>query len=117
MSQAYVLVEEDGKAAYEKLTSEGAVNLIGSDKDCTGTNDTSLSEQYYARGKGVPKPSSTSVSVMTAKSVTKTSATASPPTAAAPPKGVKKSSAVHQVSLGSAFLVAMVLAPLFGPLL
>ena len=111
-------MEEDGKAAYEKLMSGGSINLIGSDKDCTGKNDTSLSEQYYARGKGAPKSSSTSVSVIpTAKSVTKTSATASTSTAAAPPKGNNKSSAIRQVSIRSTFLVAMVFAPLFGPLL
>ena len=118
MSQAYVLMDEDGKAAYEKLMSEGSINLIGPDKDCTGTNDTFLSEQYYARGKGVPKSSSTSVSMMpTTKSVTKTSATASTSTAAAPPKGTNQSSAIHQVSLRSTFLVGMIFATLFGLLL
>ena len=76
LSQAYVLLDENGKAVYEKLTSEGSVNLIGSDEDCTGMNDTSLSEQYYARGKEVPKPSSMSMSVTpTANSYSNTFAT------------------------------------------
>lgn len=128
LSQAYVLQDENGKAAYEKLMSDGSINLIGSDKDCTGTNDTSLSEQYYARGKGAPKSSSMSTSLTpTAKSATGTSATASttasatptasPSTAAASPKGDNKSSAIRQVSLKSTLLVGMVLAPLFELLL
>ncbi|KAF6218639.1 hypothetical protein HO133_005990 [Letharia lupina] len=122
LSQAYVLQDENGQAVYEELGSAGSINLIGSDKDCTGINDTSMSEQYYARGNGVPKSSSTSTSLMpTAQSATKTSATestmqtASPSAAAAPPKGDNKSSAIHQVSLKSTFLLGMVLAPLlFG---
>lgn len=106
---------------YEKLGSEGSMNLIGSDKDCTGLNDTSMSKQYYARGKGVEKPSTTSTSVTsTAKSMTETIATASstpsalPSEAAAPPKGNNGPSAKHQVSLKSMFLVGIVFAPLLG---
>lgn len=121
LSQAYVLQDDNGKAVYEKLMSEGSINLIGSDEDCTGMNDTSLSEQYYARGKKVPKPSSTSMSVTpTANSATDTFATAfttpiaSPSKIAAPPKGEKKSSAIHQISLKSTFLTGMVLAPIFA---
>lgn len=119
-----MLQDENGQAVYEELISKGSINLIGSDKECTGMNDTSLSEQYYARGKGVPKPSSTSMSLTpTAKSATQTSATASEtPTAssskaAAPPNGNDKSSAKHQVSLKCTFHVGMVLVALFGLLL
>ena len=120
LSQAYVLLENNGQAVYEELRSQGSNSLVGSDQDCTGMNDTSLSEQYYARGKGVPKPSSTSTSLTpTAKTVTETSATASttsiasPSKAAAPAKGKDKSSGIHQVSLKSTFLVGLILAPLF----
>ena len=111
----YVLQDKNGQAVYEELLSEGSVNLIGSDEDCTGKNDTSLSEQYYARGKGILKPSSASPSLApTIKSATtSTIPTASASKAATPPKGKPKSSATHQVSLRSTFLVGMVLAPLF----
>ena len=111
----YVLQDKNGQAVYEELLSEGSVNLIGSDKDCTGKNDTSLSEQYYARGKGILKPSAASPSLTpTIKSATtSTMPTASASTAATPPKGKPTSSAIHQVSLRSTFLVGMVLAPLF----
>lgn len=114
----YVLQDKNGQAVYEELRSEGSINLIGSDKDCTGMNDTSLSEQYYARGKGLPKPVSTSTSLTATTSATTISATASttptasPSRAAAPQNGANKSSAIHQVSLKSTFLVGMVLAPL-----
>ncbi|CAF9907059.1 hypothetical protein IMSHALPRED_005429 [Imshaugia aleurites] len=121
LSQVFVLQDKNGQAVYEDLRLEDAPNLIGTDKDCTGTNDTSLSEQYYSRGKESPKPSSTSTSLTpTAKSATKTSAMAStttdvsPSETAAPPKGDDISLATHQFSLKSTFLVAMVLAPLFG---
>ena len=118
-----MLQDKNGQAVYEFLRLEDSPNLIGTDEDCTGKNDTTLSEQYYARGKGALKPSSTSTSLTpTAESATKTSApasatpSASPSKAAAPLTGSEKSSAMHQVSLKSAFLVGMVLAPLFGVL-
>ena len=125
-----MLLDEHGQPVYERLGSEGSVNLIGTDGDCTGKNDTSMSKQYYARGEGVPKPSTTDISstsstsstsvTPSAKSVTETLATtsttptASPTEVAAPPKGAANSSAKHQLSLKSTLLVGVVLAPLFG---
>ena len=117
LSQAYVLQDEDGNPTYEKLMSGNSTNLIGLDQDCTGMNDTSLSEQYYARGNGTSKSSSTSVSAApTAKPTPKTYGTASPSTTATPPKGTKKSSAIHHFSSRSTFLMGLVIAHSFGRL-
>ena len=114
-----MLVDKNGQAVYEELDSKGSPNLIGLDEDCTGKNDTSLSRQYYARGKEAPKPSTTSTSAnptagSATSAMTSTTPTASPPAAAAPPKGNGKTSAGHGLSLKSTFLVGIILAPLFG---
>ena len=127
LSQAYVLLDDHGQTVYERLGSEGSAGLIGSDGDCNGKNDTSMSKQYYARGEGVSKPSTTSTSSTSSTSTTagansvtgtssavSTTATISPSEVAAPPKGESKSSGKPPISLKATFLVGIVLVPMFG---
>ena len=138
-SQAYVLVDTNGKAAYEKLGSGGSPELTGADADCTGKNDTTLSGMYYAKGKQAPKSASSASSVSstssassasskttvgsTATSASGTTSSIAAPTASttsagpssstspAAPAGSSSSAATH-VSLKSTLLIGMVLAPL-----
>ncbi|KAK3173398.1 hypothetical protein OEA41_006727 [Lepraria neglecta] len=127
-SQAFVLVETNGKAVYQDLPSGGSPELVGADSGCTGKNDTTLSGMFYSQGKEAPKSGSTSSSTSTAASSKATSAsgtmtsttesTASATstgltsiTSAAAPKGTSSAAANH-VSLKSIALVGMILAPL-----
>ena len=134
-SQAFVLVTVNGQAAYQVLGSGGSAELIGADEDCNGKNDTTLSGMYYAKGKDSSASASTTItsstsSVSSAKTVSSSTATsvsvASSSTTPAPasttstvstsasaavPKG-SSSSAAHQLSLKSAFLVGLVFASL-----
>ena len=137
-SQTFVLVTNNGQAAYQVLGSGGSPALIGADTDCNGKNDTTLSGMYYAKGKDSSHSASTAptsstssasfasstkkVSSATATSVSvaststtatpaSTTSTESPSASAAAPKG-DSSSAANHFSLKLAFLVGILFAPL-----
>ncbi|MCJ1458513.1 hypothetical protein MMC28_008886 [Mycoblastus sanguinarius] len=133
LSQAYVLQDENGSAVYEKLGPGGSVDLVGADVNCTAVNSTVLSGEYYARGKGASNSTSTSTSSIASSTATSSSSgttqpattTSGTPSAAQSPSSGKRgptptkslSSAASHVTLKSAFLVGMVLAPLFSLLM
>jgi len=127
LSQVYVLEDTNGKPVYQRLTSNGSPDLIGTDKDCTGKNDTGLSESYYRKGEGVtvPSSSSTSTSAMSATAGSSTTQTGSTTTASTTgssttsassstspgPTNSPKSDA-HRGGLKAMFLVGILLVPL-----
>lgn len=137
LSQAYVLEDHNGQAAYAKLGPGGSPDLIGADAGCTGMNDTKLSTMYYAKGNGTSNPTTSSSSSSSATSSASGSATSGSATAtsgattsaatgattsagstsasASAPKGT--SSAATHFSLSSALLVGMVFAPLVSLLI
>jgi len=140
LSQAYVLVDSNGQAAYQKLGSGGSPALIGADTKCNGNNDSTVSGMYYAKGIAALNLTSTSSSMTssatstgastgissvgsTATSSGSTTSTTAPTsstgsssttssTAAASPK-----SAANHVTLQSTFLVGMMFAPLIALLM
>ncbi len=136
LSQAYVLEDHNGKAAYAKLGSGGSPDLIGADVDCTGKNDTGLSAMYYAKGNGTSSSTTSSSSsssatssasgTATSGSATTTSgatssaatgATTSASTTSGSASAPKGTSAATHFSLSSALLVGMVFAPLVSLLI
>lgn len=132
-SQTFVLVETNGKAAYQDLPSGGSPELIGPDSGCTGKNDTTLSGMFYSQGKEAPKSGSTppftstaasskatsasgTVSSTTGSTTSATSAGSTSTTSAAAPAGTSSAAANH-VSLKSIALAGIILAPLASILL
>lgn len=124
LSQAFVLVDTNGQSSYQKLGSGSSPSLVGADTNCNGINDTSLSGMYYSKGKAALNLTSTSSSMTSSASSTATSTSGSmtstttasssstKPSTSATTTAASSKSAANHVSLKSAFLVGMIMAPL-----